>query len=521
MLSTRWPRDSHAPRVSFRNITIPKVSLLRTIVDKIADSVVVVTSDGIVRFVNPAAEALFGLPRDELVGSVFAYPMRDSAIAIVGAKGKTLRGEMRVSAIEWGGEPAHVATIRDISGRERLHELERQVNAANRRSSLAQLSSSIAHEINNPTAFILANLAVMKDIITDFEALFAEVRLSKKLLDRYQVTQSLGDVRDMLEDNSLGLDRIRSFIRDLKALAHDTLERIEMVDVNELVMLGCELMVVRWGQDVDFMCILGDAPAIAADRSRLMQVVVNLLDNAFQAAGAAGSGRERAGQSSGQRGMVEITTSCAADSIKVTIRDKGCGIPEDQLRDIFEPRFMAQGGQRGMGMGLAIAAEIASRHGGRIEVESELGQGSAFCLVLPTHTGLMLSETSKRAAPGQVRGRVLVVADDSLVRERIHEMLDADHDVVDTTGARANEHVTSDSDYDAILCDLASSASEAVALQKSLSRQAPELAQRMVFFGAGDMPPRIKRFIETSRVMVLERPLTAAILREVIERMGT
>jgi signal transduction histidine kinase len=377
-------------------------SLLHTIVDTMADSVVIVTRDGIIRYVNRAAETLFERAADDLVGREFGYSVQDSEIALPGAQGEPGRqalghlgiglyrlAEMRVAHIEWQGQPAHVAIIRDISRRERLHAIERALLVADRRAAMAQLLSSIAHEINNPTAVLMTNLTVMKDILQDFENAFAEARISRKLLDKYQIPQSFDDMREILADNSQGLDRIRSFMREFKTLCQDGHHFIDMIDINEVVSLACDLFARRDRQGIRLVSELGELPRVAANGLALMQIVAILLDNAAQAIAVASE------QGGSQPGTIDVNTWCDAGMITVAIRDTGCGIAGEHVDAILETLFMTGKGRRLMGMGLAVAQDIASSHGGRIEVTSQLGQGSEFRLIMPVDTGL---------APGQSQG---------------------------------------------------------------------------------------------------------------------
>jgi signal transduction histidine kinase len=376
-------------------------SLLHTIVDTIADSVVVVTRDGIIRYVNRAAETLFERAAGDLVGSEFGYSLQDSEIPLPGGQGEPgctildhlgsglyRLAEMRVAQLEWQGQPAHVAIIRDISRRERLHAIERALLVANRRAAIAQLLSSVAHEINTPTAVIMTNLTVMKDILQDFENAFAEARISRKLLDKYQILQCFDDMREMLADNSQGLDRIRSFMREFKALCQPGRDVIDVIDVNEVVALSCDLFAHRDRQGIRLVRELGELPKIAANGLALMQIVAILLDNAARAIAVASE------QGAVQPGAIHVITCCDADAITVGIRDTGCGIAKEHVDTIFETLFMTGKKRRLMGIGLAIAHEIASSHGGRLEVTSQLGQGSEFRLIVPLDTGLAPGQSS-------------------------------------------------------------------------------------------------------------------------------
>ncbi len=487
---------------------------MRTIVDNFPDGVVVVSDSSVVKYVNCAAEALFMRSRVEWIGCEFGYPLGDCEIQVSISNSETRVGEMRVRAIEWEGTPAHVVTIRDISERRRFAELERRLARADRRSSIGQLSASLAHEINNPTAFILANLTVMKEIIGDFETVFAAPRISRRLFEKYHLPQSLVDIREMLDDNALGLDRIRSFIREFKALSQETLEHVEMIDLNQVVATSAELVARRAGLCEPLKLGLGEIPMVVGDRLRLTQIVVHLIENAVAAVRT--SGVEVAAVAT----AVEISTTHDLESVTVVVRDEGCGIPADNLRKIFEPLFTPNP-ERGIGLGLPVAAELASVHGGRIEVESKVGEGSWFRFILPRKSPLSLSEHTRGAAPGQVRARVLVIADDDGLGKEIVAMLGSAHDVMAGGASKdAFPRLDGDADYDVVLCDLTADSATVMRLHRELAERAPELAARFVFV-AGDKPPEsVERLVESARGRVVKKPLSGAILLDMVERMG-
>jgi signal transduction histidine kinase len=165
-----------------------------------------------------------------------------------------------------------------------------------------------------------------------------------------------------------------------------------------VVSLSCDLVARRERHDYRMVRELSDLPPIAADALALVQIVVILLENAAQAIAAAS---EPGGAA--RPGIIEVTTYCDADTITIRVRDTGCGIAAEHLHSLFEARFVAGAGRRRMGLGLAIARELASEHGGRIEVASQLGQGSEFRLIMPRDTGLALGQIAGQA-PGQAPG---------------------------------------------------------------------------------------------------------------------
>lgn len=492
--------------------TLPEESL-RNIVYSLADGVLVVDEDGTVRYMNPAAEMLLERSFGELVGSAFAHPLRDggaSEIEIPGKDGTDKAAEMRIARTRWDGRPAYVVSLRDVSARVRVADLHHRLLHADKRAAIARLSTSIAHEINNPAAFILANLAVMRDIADDFEAAFGEARIGRAILDKYQIAQSLEDLRDMVKDNETGIERIRSFVRELRSLAQEGGGSIVRVDLDEVVATACEVGAAIVGRRVELSHEPGDLPEIAADRFRLTQVVLNLILNAAEAS---------AGSADGTPSLVKLVTSCDGDAVRIAVHDSGRGIPDEHQGKIFDPLFVSDPAEGTLGMGLAVSSEIVGDHGGRIEVSSKVGEGSRFEIILPLDTGLLPAEPDTDAAPGQVRARVLLVEDDALMRRSVRRMLEPYHDVVEAAGgAAALEMVAGDRDYDVVLCALSMADMDGPALLRSFQDSAPELAARVIFVGDSTLDPRVRRFVASSRVMVLEKPVSRTLLCDVIER---
>lgn len=486
--------------------TLPEESL-RNIVYSLTNGVLVVDEDSIVRFMNPAAEALLGRSFGDLVGSAFAHPVQDGGVSEIEIDGERI-AEMRIARTRWDGRPAFVVSLHDVSTRARVVDLHHRLLLADKRAAIARLSTSIAHEINNPAAFILANLAVMRDIADDFEAAFDEARTSRTILDKYQIAQSLDDLRDMVKDNEIGIERIRSFVRELRALAQEAGAPIERVDLNQVVASACDVATATVGRRVQLVCELGQMPEIAADRLRLTQVVLNLILNAAEATAG-----DRA------RDRVEVATSSDDESVRIAVRDTGRGVPEEHIDKIFDPLFVIDPAEGTLGMGLAVSSEIVSHHGGRIEVSSQAGEKTCFEIVLPRDTGLLPAEPGADATPGQVRARVLLVEDDNLMRRSIRRMLEPFHDVVEAAGGKAAlEIVAQDRDYDVVLCALSMSEMDGPALFDRLQDGVPELAARTIFIGDSTIDPRIRRFVASSRAMVLDKPVSRTLLCDVIER---
>ncbi len=269
-----------------------------------------------------------------------------------------------------------------------LEERQAQLMHAERMASLGQLVAGIAHEINNPLGYITSNLATLTQYLTVFTELITRYRelasrltpapedATAELLARIQGYQEeedvdylLGDVKDLLQDSREGAHRVADTVQSLKAFVREDSGQMELVDVNKE--LATTLKVV-WNQ-LKYRCEVksdyGQVPPILGRPAQLNQVFTHLLLNAVQALS--------------DPGTIQIATWLQGDEVRVSITDSGQGMTPDVLDKIFTPFFTTKPPGKGAGLGLSISADIVARHMGRIEVQSQYGQGSTFTLRLP------------------------------------------------------------------------------------------------------------------------------------------
>jgi polar amino acid transport system substrate-binding protein len=257
-----------------------------------------------------------------------------------------------------------------------LVEKQKQLVQNEKQASLGQLVSGIAHEINNPIQFIHANMAVLSEALGDLlpvldaqGAALPGLRIAR--LDypffRQQLPTLLGDMSD-------GAARIAAIVRDLKTFARRDEGRLdEHVDLNEAVrtsmrLLHAQLKRFRVKEDLD-----PDLPRVEGNLTQLEQVVVNAVQNAAQAVEGRADGEIR----------VRTRVEGAGGHVRLSIEDNGPGIAPEVMDRIFDPFFTTKQRTGGTGLGLAITYGIVEQHRGRIEVDTEVGAGTAFHFLLP------------------------------------------------------------------------------------------------------------------------------------------
>ena len=282
--------------------------------------------------------------------------------------------------------------------------LEEQLRHAQKMEAVGQLAGGIAHDFNN---------------------LLTVIRMSHTTLAE---TDGLaGDTRDVLRDASEATDRAAALTRDLLAFSRkQSLQRAE-VAVSDI--LGSVERMIRRVAEAGIRLEVRAGPEIGdviADRHQVEQVLLNLAINACDAMGVRGTltiTAEAIELSDGDAGRHRVRAGTYA---RIAVSDTGTGMDEVTKRSVFEPFFTTKEVGRGTGLGLAVAHGIVTQHGGQIEVESELGKGSTFTVLLPRARGAspraIVAAAQPLAAPA--RETLLVVEDEAAVRRAVQRNLE-------------------------------------------------------------------------------------------------
>jgi two-component system NtrC family sensor kinase len=254
-----------------------------------------------------------------------------------------------------------VVVLRDLA---ELVSLRSRLALSGRLAAVGELAAGIAHEINNPLAFVRANLCALR---RSWDALGVEV---EKAATGPAATGLLADGEELIEESLEGVDRAVAIIRDVRGLSHGGGDRREPASLNALLdgVLRIASPQLR-GRIAVEKHYAPDLPPISCAPQELQQVFLNLVLNAAQAIGHEGS--------------ICVTTRRDGGWVVATVEDDGCGIPPDVIERVFDPFFTTKAVGEGTGLGLGIAYEIVRRHRGEIRVESEVGSGARFRVRLP------------------------------------------------------------------------------------------------------------------------------------------
>ncbi len=280
-------------------------------------------------------------------------------------------GERRVFAVDAVPLPGHdreaasaTMLVRDVTQQARLKS---QLEQADRLASIGLLAAGIAHEINNPLGYMLLNLERVR---SSLGRLGEEARPASRSDLLTELDHAMGVALE-------GAHRVQEIVRDLKHFArgdHD--EPLVSVDIHAVLRGTLEMVTPELEQRARVVCELRPVPRVLASEGRLAQVFMNLLLNASHAieAGDPPGNEIRIGAGTDERGRAVVE-----------VRDTGAGIPDRIVRHIFDPFFTTKAPGLGTGLGLAICHGIVTAFGGFITVDTELGRGSAFRVVLPAH----------------------------------------------------------------------------------------------------------------------------------------
>jgi signal transduction histidine kinase len=255
-----------------------------------------------------------------------------------------------------------VVVVRDLR---ELEELRRSSLTHARLAAVGELAAGLAHEINNPVAFVGSNLRLLRDhwekvTHKEYEALQAEER---------EVLVAEGG--DLIEESLEGVERAAEIVRGVKNFTHSGGSERTLASLGDLI-VGCLPMVrPQLPAGVEILIDFAEVPALPCAPQELKQVFLNLLINAGHAVGLGGT--------------IRIATGVEGDLAVVTVSDDGHGIESDVIDRIFDPFFTTKPVGEGTGLGLGIAHQVVTQHGGVITVNSAPDVGTTFRVYLPLH----------------------------------------------------------------------------------------------------------------------------------------
>ena len=277
-----------------------------------------------------------------------------------------------------------------------LQERERmtlELRLAQKLESVGRLAAGVAHEINTPIQYVGDSIHFLKTAVNDFEQLIAAYRAALKRMSAGEPGQAILDdlaaveARADLEflsvevpkafDRTLdGVDRVASIVRAMKEFAHPDANEQRPADINHALQTTLTVARAEYKYVATIDTHFEPLPEVVCNIGELNQVFLNLVVNAADALRDLGRDIET--------GRITISTALAGDRVSITIADNGCGIPQENIDKVFDPFFTTKDVGKGTGQGLAITRTIImERHGGSIDLQSTVGEGTQFVIELP------------------------------------------------------------------------------------------------------------------------------------------
>jgi PAS domain S-box-containing protein len=474
----------------------------RGVLAAIPDGVIVLRS-GLVYYANPAFLKILGRDDTGVVGLPFADLVVEDDRESFQARAPSDPIVVRMRSLEWGsrlveisaagsisfeGKPATILIARDITERRIAEE---QLARAERLAALGELAAGVAHELNNPMAYVVLNLELLR----------AHLERRGDTTMREPVNEALDGVRRMRE---IAIE-LRAFSRS------DGPGAPEAVDVKRAIGSALNIAQNQIRHRAQVRRELEEGLWVTAREGQLVQVLVNLLVNAAQAI-PEGDGSTQA---------IVVRSRAVNGRVEISVSDTGPGIPAEILPHLFHPFATTKARGHGSGLGLAISRRIVERFKGEIRAENLPERGASVTFDLPA-AGPTIKPTSVRPPeePRRERGlKVLVVDDEPAIGRALRRVLSAHVLTVIADGYEAIELLHREF-FDVIVCDLMMPGLSGHKLFETVCETAPELRTRFVFISGGAVSNEAAQFLETCGCPVLAKPFSNIAVIDTVERIA-
>lgn len=427
----------------------------------------------------------------------------EEELSIRSRDGRDLIVRFYYDAVTFEEEPCVLLTARDVSLDRALQE---KVGRSERMASIGALAAGVAHEINNPLAYVTTNIAYcverlryVDELLDGRSARVGSIESLRSILR--PMSQALAEAHD-------GTTRVATIVRDLRALTREDNDQISPVFIPAALDSAIHMSESEYRYRARLVRDFGDARSVSGNETRVVQVFLNLIVNAAQAF----ESEDVDDNSISVRAWTE-----GAHTI-IEVEDNGVGIPEPNRDRIFLPFFTTKPVGVGTGLGLSICHGLVDSMKGTLTVTSELGRGSCFRVTLPTcdqdapHSARRVPSTSPAG-----RARLLVVDDEPLILRSVSRLLRDQHDVeIAANGREALERIRDDGPFDLVVCDLMMPIMTGMELHAAVRAFDPEAARRFVFLTGGAFTEAARRFLGTIDNPTLDKPVQPNLLRSVV-----
>ena len=386
-------------------------AFLEGVMESVTNVIFVIDPDENFSLVSKAALEITGYTSDELIGQsisifcasdifaelnkqlmktkVMGVTVSQYETEIIRKDGAKVFVNMNLSPLyENGNIESIVGTIEDVTQRKKL---EGQLLQARKLESIGQLAAGIAHEINTPTQYIGDNTRFLQESFNDIADMIGKynnllkadnispdsISRLKQAMEEIDIEYLLDEIPHAIEQTLEGIDRVAEIVQAMKEFSHPGVEGKTGVDLNKAIKSTIAVARNEWKYISEMKTQFDpELPLVRCLPGEFNQVILNIIINASQAI------VEVVGNGSEEKGTITISTQKDGDWVEIRISDTGPGIVEESRDKIFDPFFSTKGPGEGTGLGLYICQSRLEAIGGRIEVESDIGVGSTFRVIL-------------------------------------------------------------------------------------------------------------------------------------------
>jgi signal transduction histidine kinase/DNA-binding response OmpR family regulator len=465
---------------------------------------------------------------DAIMGTIYIAVKKENSISdtIIGLLEKvSLNISMAIQRVA-AEERLKRLNKKFLDANNKLKKTQSRMVQSERLAAVGQLGAGVAHEINNPSAFVYSNLGTLKQYMETMEKYYVRAKeimlksashdISNQFLneeEQDEISFLWNDSKDLIDESVEGMTRIKDIVRDLRTFSELSEDNLEEIDINELL----EKMLNMVGNQISYKAKLiknySEIPVICGNGGKLGQAFLNMLINSIQSLP----------EDDKENKFIKVSTMVKDGWIKVIVEDTGCGIKPEDMPRIFDPFFTARPIGEGKGLGLAITHEVIKLHGGNIEVNSQPGKGTTFDVSLPVSNVERKVEekerpdTSKKPVP---TARILLVDDEELILKAYTRAIPDKYEVeVANSGQEALEIITSGKNFDVVLCDIMMPDLSGDMLFEKVVEINQELAEKFIFVTGGTFTKRTKEFERNNKQICLEKPLKAGDLVSAINNI--
>jgi PAS domain S-box-containing protein len=493
----------HAPVLFF---TMDKAGVL-TLADGALKPVI---EDGRHRLVGTSIFELYkdhptvpGNVRRALAGQTVSY-----SVEVAGLSLDVWLGPLRDAAGQIAGA---IGVCTDVT---ESRKLQSRIIQEDRIHAIGTLAASVAHEINNPLTYVLVGIEEAGDELDALAADLDAVAVAPHDRARLDAARArIARAREALVPPRVGTERIGGITRELSTFTRPNDEQLALVELAAVARSVLKLVRKEIEARARLVEELGPSPLVRANEARLVQVLVNLLMNAWQALPSPDPARQ----------VIGVRTATQGGQALVEIWDSGPGVPPEMRARIFDPFVTTKDIGVGTGLGLFVCRNVIKSLHGTITVHDAPGGGALFRVALPAARAGLASDAlpaPSTPATDDRRRNVLIIDDDAQVaRALASRIAGGPFDVRTVHDGRAGlELLLADQAPDLVYCDLMMNGFSGMELYEAAHGRSPERAAKVVFMSGGAFTREARTFVAERRAAFVQKPFD--ILEDARTRLG-